>query len=183
MAFITQHAQFFQRHQPLVIIFAHAARVFVDDFFDAGDAVFKIEELVDLLFIFGKNKPGLGVINEIGQLVFHQIAVKTNCDALTGVSRDFSSHPIRSVIANNRDNIAFLNAQSFEPKRHAPHIVVVIRPAGRHPDAQRFLAQSCLIGKMFGVVSQHTREGFERFIGFGNGRSAHYAISSKSAPR
>ncbi len=44
-------------HQPRIVIFAHAARVGIDDVLQMRHAVGEIEQLVDLLLVLGEDQP------------------------------------------------------------------------------------------------------------------------------
>ena len=57
-------------------VVAHAARVFVDDVLEPGQAVLDLEQLVDLLLVLDHREAHVGVVEDVGHLVGDRVLVQ-----------------------------------------------------------------------------------------------------------
>ena len=164
------------REQPLVPIFAHAARIVVDDPAQLRQLAGDLQQLVGLLLVLGEGQPRAGVVQQVGDLRAEGILIDAERHRADAVRRQLRPQPVRPVAADDRDHVAALDAQRQQAQRQRLHAIARIRPAVAVPDAVLLLPQGHFGAPMGGVVEQELRRGVERReIGQLHGRAARRA--------
>jgi nitrogen-specific signal transduction histidine kinase len=69
-------------------------------------AIGKVQQLVDLLLVFGKHEPGTTVSQEIGRFLVQHVAIEAETQGPDGVACDFRRDPVRPVVADDADDVA-----------------------------------------------------------------------------
>ena len=129
-----------ERLEPLVLVREHAARVVVDDPAQRGQLVAKREHLVDLLLVLGDDHRHLGVVPDERQLLGDRVLVHGHRHAAQALRGHLRRVEARAVVADDRELVAALEAERGEPEREVAHVVVIVAPRPRLPDAAILLA-------------------------------------------
>ncbi len=177
-AFAAARHELFGRHQARVIVFAHAARIGIDDVPQRRRAVGQAQQFVDLFFVFGKDEFCLAVVEKVGGFFVEHVAIEAEAQAANRMRRDFGRDPVRPVVADDADDVAPRQAQFDHAEREILHAGVVVVPGEELPEAEVFFTQRDLLAELAGVQPQQFRIG----VGLGDaGGVIHHAALSAGA--
>jgi hypothetical protein len=154
------------RDQARVGIFPHAARVRIDDVLQVRHPLAQADELLHLLLVLGKDDPGAGRGEQIGHLLVERVAIHAQTHGADRVGCDLARHPIRPVVADQRDHIALPHSDLDKPEREVAHPRLIVAPGEFAPDAQVLLAESDLRRVLARIKPQQLRQG----VGAGGAR-------------
>ncbi len=142
------------REQPGVGVFAQAAAVVVDDPPQLGQLARDLQELVDLLLVLGKGDLGLGVVEQILDLLAERVLVDAERHRAHALRRELGPEPVRPVAADDPDHVAARDPERQQPERQLLDLLFGIGPAVDVPDAEFLLAQRDLATEAGGIVQQ-----------------------------
>ena len=151
--------QLLAAQEAAVRVFAHAARVVVDDPAQRRQLACNLEHLVGLLFVLDQHDLGLGVAQQVLHLARQRVLVDAERHRAHGVRRELRPQPVRPVAADDADHVAARDALRQQPERQLLDPLARIRPAVGVPDAVGLLAQRDLGAVLQGVVQQQLRGG------------------------
>jgi hypothetical protein len=176
-------AQLAQRHQARVVVFAHAARIVEDDLLDRGDAVPEVQQLVDLRLVLGQDHPAAGIADEIFDLLVQRVAIDAEAGRAKAMGRDLAEDPLRPVVADQGDGVVPADPQFAQAEGDLAHMIAVLGPGNRAPQAEILLAHGDLAAMAVGMMAQQFGQGVQTLeIGqFGQGPAHCAALSSAPA--
>src|SRR5712691_1483524 len=91
---------------------------------------------------------------------------------------DFGRHPVRSVVADDADDVAAVDAEFDQAEREVAHPALVVVPGERAPEPEILFAQRDFAAMLPGVEAQQLRIG----IGLRNAAGViHHAAVSAGA--
>ena len=140
--------------QTRVVVFAHAARIGIDDVADRRDAVAQRQQLVDLLFVFGEYQSRLAIVEQIGGFLLQHVAIQPERQGADGVRGDFGGHPVRPVVTDDADHVAAAEPEFDHAEREVAHPALVVVPAEGVPQPEVFFAQRDLAAMFAGIEPQ-----------------------------
>ena len=137
--------------QERLIIVAHSAVISVQDSIDPGTFVLDLQHFVDLLLVFADDEPRLGVLQDV--LHFLRYCVLVNRDGNRADRLCCDDRPVQSgsVVADDRNAVAALQAQCFEAARNGFDFAGHFVPRPGLPDAEVLLAHGWTVGSLFRV--------------------------------
>ncbi len=146
--------QFFEAHQPRIIILAHTTRVAVDNMLDAGALLGDLKNLVDLLLILGENHPSPGIIDQVGNLFVERILIDAKDHAADGMDTDLPGNPFGTIVADNTDCVSLDNPQLLETEGNIANLLLIIGPGQLFPDAESLFTHCDIIGPMLSIIGE-----------------------------
>jgi hypothetical protein len=141
---------------------AQAARVVVEDVLQVGALRHVLEQLVDLLLVLDDGELDAGILQHEDHLGRHGILVHRNghaAQALRGIHRPVQAG---TVVADDGQVVAALEAQLGEAAGHGAHFLGHLRPGPGLPDAHVLLARRRMVRPHLGVMFQKARKRAER---------------------
>ena len=114
-------AQSLKAHQPRRVVAAQAARVFEDDVFDLGACFARLQQLVDLLLIFHNRKANVGIVKDVHHFGRNRVLIHRHRHTTQRLRSGESHVQTGSVVANDRQMIAALEAKRSKPQGHRAH--------------------------------------------------------------
>ena len=141
--------------QAWIAVFAHSARIGIDDVLEVRRAVAKFEQLVDLLFVLGEDDLGFAVSQQIQHFLGQRLAVHAERHAADGVGGDFGCDPVRPVVTDNADHVAALDAELDHAQREITHAVLIVVPGEDAPETEVLFAQRNLFAVLRRIEPQH----------------------------
>ena len=145
-------------HETRVLVLAHAARIAIDDVADARRLVDQVEQLVHLLLVLGDDDLGLGVVDQVADLVAHGVLVDAQRHGAERVRRHFAPDPFRPVVADDPDRVAAFEPEPLHAEGHEPDAIMILRPGEGVPDTEFLLAHGHFVRPVAGVVSENLGE-------------------------
>ena len=145
--------------QPGIVVFPHAALVVEHDPAQLRQLVRDLEQLVDLLLVLGEHQLGLGVVEQVGDLLAQRILVDAERHGARAVRSQLRPQPMGPIAADDRHHVAALDAPHQQAQGQCPDLGTGVRPAIVVPDAVLLLPQRYLGAPMGRVVQQQLRRG------------------------
>ena len=170
-----------ERHQQGMLVSAQSARIGIDHAFDFGQAIDHVEDLVDLFLVLGDDEDGIGMIDDVGNLVEVGVLVEADRGCASGLRSQLRHHPLRPVVAEDGHLVAASEAQADQSERELADGIAILAPGGGVPDAQPLLAQGDLVGMPPGVALQQFGKGVEG--GLHHASAPRYASCTSRLPR
>ena len=158
MALLLHMAEFMQAR---MIVFPKPPRIEVDHVFELVQAVLHLDHLVDLFLILDDDEACTAMIEDICHLFGCRVLVKRHGDRTHGLRRDHRPIQLRTVAADDGDEIAFVDAKVYQPKREVIHFALNVLPRPGLPDAEFLFAERGLVRELLGVALQQRRYGHE----------------------
>src|SRR5437773_7406101 len=144
--------------KPVVLVVEHAARIVVRHEAEARELHTERQHLVDLLLVLGHDHRALGVIPDEGELLRDRVLEDRHRHAAQALRGHLGPVQPGTVVADDRQPLAPLESERGEPEREVAHLVVVLAPGPRLPDAAVLLADRRPVAKVAGVALQPSRE-------------------------
>ena len=116
-------AQFVPGHQTLGLVVAHAARVIVDDELQRRRLAAKLEQLVDLLLVFGQRESRLCLAGEVLHFVGIRVRVHRHRVALQRGGGEHAQVQPHAVVAQHEHRVALGEATLFQPCGDLQHLL------------------------------------------------------------
>src|SRR5882724_1801519 len=151
-----------ERDQLVVAVPAQPARVGIDDVRDLGELVDHAQDLVDLLLVLGDHELRVAVIDHVQHFGEARVLVDADGCRARGLGGQLRDHPLRAVVADDRDLPAPLEPESDQPERELAHPLAVASPAGLAPDAEVLLPQRRAVAEALRVLQQELGKGVAR---------------------
>jgi hypothetical protein len=145
--------------QPVVLVFAHAAPIVVDDPAQVRQLLRDLQHLVGLLLVLDEHEFRLGVPEQIGDLRAERVLVDAERQGADGVAGEFRPQPVRPVAPNDPDDVAPRDAERQQAARQLLDPGAAVRPGVDLPDAVFLLAQRDLGAPVRRVVQQQLGRG------------------------
>ncbi len=143
-----------------VVVFPQAARVEVDDVFEAVQRILHVEDLVDLLLIAGDDEAGAAMVEDVGDLVADRVLVERDGHAAGALRGDHRPVERRAVAADDGDVVSGRSAERQQAERQRLDLGGGLGPGPALPDAELFLAIGRPRAETFDVARQQRRNGF-----------------------
>ena len=99
-------------HQPRVGVFAHAARVRIDDVAQLGTRSARPSSLSTCSSSSANTDLGVAGDEQIGDLLVERVAVEAEAHGADRMRGDLAGDPVRPVVADQRDDVAALDARA-----------------------------------------------------------------------
>jgi hypothetical protein len=129
--------------QRLVVVVLEAVGVVVDDPLDAPKPppAAQGEQLVHLLLVLGNHHANAGVVEYVLDLLQDPVRVETDRHPTERLRGELRDQPLRTVVAEYRQDLAALEAERGQPLRKAADPLPVPRPRDRLPDPVALLLE------------------------------------------
>jgi len=130
------------------------ARIAVDDALYLRQFADHPEHLVHLLLVLGHHKCRVAMIDHIGHFSEIRVLIQAHRRPSVCLSGQLREHPLRAVVADDRDLVASLHSQRNQPEGKLAHPVAVLRPGEGLPNP-KFLFPKCdFVAQLFRVSDQ-----------------------------
>ena len=140
------------------IVVTQSARIDDDDIPQFRQALADAQNLVELLLVLADDERRIRQRQQIFDLRRRRCRIDAGRNAAKERSAELGENPFLSVLAQNRDLVAGLEAEADEPVAEASGRRSVLRPGDRLPDAKILLAQRHHIGTMLRPVEKLARQ-------------------------
>jgi hypothetical protein len=121
-------------------VVAHAARVVIEDRLEGRQPLADLQELVDLLLVFGHGEARLGMLEHELHLGGDRILIDRDGNAAQALRRGHRPIEPRAVVADDREPVAAPEAQRGQAVRQVLHFLRGLTPTPGLPDAEILLA-------------------------------------------
>jgi hypothetical protein len=99
-----------------------------------------LQQLVDLLLVFGESEADLGVLDRERHFRRHRILVERYRDAAEALHRVHHRVEARAVVAHQREVFTARQSSAGEPAGQRAHFLRELEPAAGLPDAEILFA-------------------------------------------
>ena len=151
------------RDQARIGVSGQSTRIVVDNALDRRALLTQIEDLVDLLLVFGKRETRACFVNEVADFIEGCIRERRHCVSMDSAGSQHSGVKSRPVVAQHQHDVACFETQSFKTSCAAKHDIKQLLPRRLLPDALAFLAHCDTVGKGSGILRQNANQ---RAVGF-----------------
>ena len=117
------------------------------------------DELVDLLLVFGHDDLDAGEGEDVEQLFADRRGVDADDRSANALRGQLGNEPFGSVVTEDRDDVAALDAEGSQTVREIPHAGGIQAPTHGRPDAIALLLHRGRIGARLREVREQPREG------------------------
>jgi len=144
--------------EPVLPVVRHPARVVEDHEAERRQLVLEREDLVHLLLVLCDDDRDLRVLPDVGQLAGDRVLVDRHRDAAERLRGHLGPVKPRPVVADDRQLVASLEAERRQTVGEVAHVVVVLEPRVRLPDAPVFLSDGRAVAQVTGVLLEQLRQ-------------------------
>jgi len=148
--------------QLVLRVMTHAARIVVNDARETLTLRRNLEQLVHLLLVLGEDDRDAGVLDREGHLRGHRVLVERHRNGAQALAGRHGGVEARPVVADEREVLATLQAESAERRGDGAHFLRELTPGPRLPDAEVLLANGRTLRAHARVVHEQLRERVQR---------------------
>ena len=143
------------RDQAWIGVNGQSTRIVVGNVFDRRALLTQIEDLVNLLLVFGKRETRACFVNEVADFIEGCIRKRRHRVSVESAGGQHSGVKSRAVVAEHQHDVTCLETQSFKTGCAAKHDIKQLLPRRLLPDALAFLAHGDPVGKGPGILRQN----------------------------
>ena len=151
------------RDQAWIGVSGQSTRIVVDNVFDRRALLTQIEDLVDLLLVFGKRETRARFVNEVADLIEGCIRERRHRVSMESAGGQHPGVKSRPVVAEHQHDVARFETQSLKTGCAAKHDIKQFLPRRLLPDTLAFLAHCDTVGKGPGILRQQRGSAWCRF--------------------
>ena len=160
-------------HQALVV--AEPARIVVDDDAKRRHLLLDLQQLVDLLLVFGQRETRAGMLDDVGELLGHRILIDRHRHAAQRLGRTHRPIEPGPVVADHDQPVATPESELGQARRQPADLPGDVGPVVGLPDAVFLLAVGRPVGMGPGTLRQKLGKGVPR-VGSGVGRPRRHPL-------
>jgi hypothetical protein len=154
----TQGLHVRERLHPVRLVVDHPARIVVDHEPELRQPVLEGEDLVHLLLVLGHHHGDLGVVEDEGELLGDGVLVDGHGAAPEGHGRHLRPVQPGPIVTDHAQRIAAREPEGGQTEGEVAHLVVVLAPAVRLPDAPILLAQRRAVRELARIALHEARQ-------------------------
>jgi hypothetical protein len=135
-------------------IFAHAARIAVNDVPHRGGGRRHAQHLVDLLLVLGNDDLRIGEADEVADLGVEPVLVEAEAFCAQGVGGNGGGDPVGARVADDGDGVALLDPKAAQRQRPQLGVLVELGPGERFPESEFLLPEGDVAAVPARVMAQ-----------------------------
>ncbi len=143
-----------------IIVVPHPLWVIPDDFGKLGALILYGQGLIDLFLSLGKIELGIGVIDDVLNLIHQAVLKEPHPDAAGTHGRHLGPESFGAIIADHDRLVALLQPQGDQPQGKGSNVFQVFLPCVGNPDTELLLPHGhLLVPEFFGITEEEFRYG------------------------
>ncbi len=137
---------------------AQAARIVVQNVFEAGGALAALDQLVHLFLVLGDGEADAGILQHVLQLLRHRVLIHGHGNPAQDLRRSHGPVQTRTVVADDGKTVAAAKTQFGQAARKGAHLARHLAPVPALPDAEVFFAYRRMLRAHDRMLQQQPRK-------------------------